>query len=77
MAEQNGEVMVTGQALHVPLSQPAIRMSAGVGKVSGETMTSLHTHTQVGTTTEVEFPLLASKKDDIKSSTYFSISSEK
>ena len=28
---------------------------SGVGKVSGETMTSLHTHNQVVTTTEVEY----------------------
>ena len=41
MAEQSGEVMVRSSAAGLPMSQPAIRVSAGpagVGKVSGETM---------------------------------------
>ena len=42
---------------YVPASNKDVSRS-GVGKVSGETMTSLHTHTQVGTMTDVEYLIL-------------------
>ena len=38
----------------VPASNEGVSRS-GVGKVSGETMTSLHTHTQVGMKAEVNY----------------------
>ena len=60
MAEQSGEVM--GQVKRhrfasVPASNKDVSRS-GVGKVSGETMTSLQTHTQMGTMTDVGYLIL-------------------
>ena len=54
MAEQSGEVMVRSSAAGLPLSQPSNKdvSGPGAGKVFGETMASLHTHTEMGMTIE-------------------------
>ena len=47
-----GQVSTTGLPLFQASNENVSR--SGVGKVSGETMTSLHTHAQVGTMMEVK-----------------------